>query len=241
MISTLHQKLIFEYYLVNKTPEQKPQVLLEAPENISKGIVEALDQNKEIKDYRNNVENTIAEAYVAFVDISHFSSKISGCSVDEVKEYLEGYYHLVVPKIHKYHGQIDKIMGDGIVVVFSDVFGFEYPNGAGNACLSFCKECIESLEETCYEVKAAIASGSMYFCKTGVEEIYEEISCIGHPMTVVFRLENEASANEIWMLASDSLTQNMETKDGWFSHLEEVYLKGVEESEAIVYQYNSLI
>ena len=207
---------------------------------LPKPLFEALNQNKEFEGYRDKVENTVADAYVAFVDISSFSLRIGGWSVDEVKNYLGEYYKCIFKLIYKHHGQIDKIMGDGIVVFFSDIFGFDYPNGAGNACLNFCKECIKSLEDTCYEAKAAIASGSMYFCKTGVEEIYEEISCIGHPMTVVFRLENEASANEIWMLASDSLAQNMETKDGWFSHLEEVYLKGVEESEAIVYQYNSL-
>lgn len=222
MISTHIQKKYFQKYL-------------------PKHLFEALDQNKEFDGYRNKVENVIADAYVAFVDIANFSSRINGWSVDEVKEYLEQYYEPVFRMIYKYHGQIDKIMGDGIVVVFSDVFGFDYPNGAGNACLDFCKDCVKYLDGSRYEVKAAIASGDMYFCKTEVEEIYEEISCIGHPMTIAFRLENEASANEIWMLESDDLAQGLETKDGWFSHLENVYLKGVEESVAMVYQYNRLM
>lgn len=222
MISTHIQKKYFQKYL-------------------PKHLFEALDQNKEFNGYRNKVENVIAGAYVAFVDIANFSSRINGWGVDGVKEYLEQYYQPVFRMIYKYHGQIDKIMGDGIVVVFSDVFGFEYPSGAGNACLAFCKECIKSLADSECAVKSAIASGSVYFCKTGVEEVYEEISCIGHPMTIAFRLENEASVNEIWMLGSDDLAQGLQTKDGWFSRLENVYLKGVEESEAMVYQYNPLM
>ena len=221
MISTHIQKNFFQKYL-------------------PKPLLESLDQNKGFEGYRSKVENVIAEAYVAFVDISSFSSRINGWNVDDVKGYLEGYYKCIFKLIYKYHGQIDKIMGDGVVVIFSDVFGFGYPNGAGNACLSFCRECIKSLEDTCYEVKAAVASGSMYFCKTGIEEIYEEISCIGHPMTVAFRLENKAEANEIWMLASDPLAQNLKTEGGWISYTENVYLKGIEETNAVVCVYNSL-
>ena len=150
MISILHQKLFLEHYLINKIPEQKPQILLEAPENISKGIVEALDQNKEIKDYRNKVENTIADAYVAFVDISGFSSLISDWNEATIENYLNVYYKSIFPIIHKYHGQIDKIMGDGIVIVFSNIFGFCYSDGLGKACLAFCKECVGNIHALKY-------------------------------------------------------------------------------------------
>ena len=222
MISSQIQKRYFQRYL-------------------KKRLFEALNQNKEFEDYRNKIENEITDAYVAFVDVANFSSRINGWSVDEVKEYLDGYYQVIVPIIHKYHGQIDKIMGDGIVIIFSNVFGFVYSDGAGSACLSFCKECIKSLEDTCYEVKAAIASGSVYFCKTGVEEIYEEISCIGHPMTVAFRLENEASANQIWMLASDPVVSSAEIDEYWMGRVEEVFLKGLDETKAFMYEYNSVV
>lgn len=206
-----------------------------------KGLVEAVDQNKEFENYRNNVQNEIAHAYVAFVDIAGFSSKIKEWGVEKVQDYLNQYYRVIFPIIHKHHGQIDKIMGDGIVVVFSDVFGFVYPDGIGSACLAFCKACIETLEGSVFAVKAAIASGQMFFCKTGVEEVYEEISCIGHPMTTVFRLENEASANEIWILKSDELSKKCQVGGIWFSHYENVYMKGVDESEALVYQCSSLM
>lgn len=203
--------------------------------------LESVDQNKAFEEYRGKVQNKIDDAYVAFVDIAGFSSKIRDWDVKSVQQYLNEYYELIFPLIFKHHGQIDKIMGDGIVVVFSSVFGFVYPNGIGPACLDFCKECVEMLETSEYAVKAAIASGKMFFCKTGVEEVYEEISCIGHPMTIAFRLENEAFANEVWILASDTLTENCEVKGGWFPHNETVYMKGVDESKALVYHYSSLV
>lgn len=238
MISSQVQIELFKHFLPKAEGQKKPVVEAVGQKKL---VAEAIDQNKEFEKYRGKVQNKIAYAYVAFIDIAGFSSKIKDWGVENVQDYLNQYYNEIFPIIHKHHGQIDKIMGDGIVVVFSNVFGFAYSNGIGSACLDFCKECVETLEKSIFAVKAAIASGQMFFCKTGVEEVYEEISCIGHPMTTAFRLENEASANEIWILRSDSLSEKCQVEGIWFSRYENVYMKGVDESKALVYQCSSLI
>ena len=47
--------------------------------------------------------------------------------------------------------------------------------------------------------KAAIGSGDLYFCKISSIH-YNEITCIGKPLTIVYRLENEADKNQILLL-----------------------------------------
>ena len=241
MISALHQKIIFDHYITKQIPEQKTKNLFEATEKILKGIVEALGQNKEFEGYRNKVENTIADAYVAFIDISGFSSKINGQATDDVKSYLDDYYKEVIPIIKEFHGQIDKMMGDGIIVVFSDIFGYEYPESAGKSCLDFCMQCVKNLENKPYAVKASIGSGKLNFCKIGVEEAYEEYSCVGHPMTIAFRLEQYAKKNQIWMLASDPIASCVQMDGYWMGHEEDVFLKGLDETKAFMCEYNSVV
>jgi class 3 adenylate cyclase len=204
-------------------------------------LLEALNQNKDFDKYRNRIENAVAPAYVAFVDISGFSSKIKDYETTDVKNYLKEYYEKIIPIIEEFHGQIDKMMGDGIIVVFSDIFGCQYPDGIGECCLNFCKKCIETLERTEYAVKAAIGSGILNFCKTGVVQAYEEYSCIGHPMTVAFRLEQYAEKNQIWMLASDPIASCVKMDGYWMGHEEDVFLKGLDETKAFMCEYNSVV
>lgn len=204
-------------------------------------LLEAFNQNKDFDKYRNKIENAVAEAYVAFVDISAFSSKIKGRETSQVKEYLECYYEQIIPIVEEFHGQIDKMMGDGIIVVFSDIFGYNFPDGVGENCLAFCKKCVETFEKTDYAVKAAVGSGLLNFCKVGVTESYEEYGCIGHPLTVAFRLEQYAEKNQIWMLASDPLVRSFAVDDFWMGHEEDVFLKGLDEAKAFMCEYNSTV
>lgn len=80
-----------------------------------------------------------------------------------------------------------------------------------------------------YESKAAIGSGNLYFCKISSNN-YHEITCIGKPLTIVYRLENEADENEILFL--DDIPDNFFNPESkWIdnSNNKLVYLKGIGE------------
>lgn len=201
---------------------------------------ESLEGNKCYSEYVQRIKNTIQDAYVAFVDISGFSSKIKDWSAVEVKEYLEDYYKLIFPIIKEYKGQIDKIMGDGILVIFSDVFGLDYKKGcAGKQCLAFCKKCIEALYDKNSPVKASIGSGKLFFVQTGVDNVYEECSCIGHPMTIAFRLEDKAQVNQILIFEDDPANDGESCDLLWTYHNPSIdfRLKGLDEKIVRIYCY----
>jgi adenylate cyclase len=51
-------------------------------------------------------------------DIRGFTNLSKTMSPDEVSEMLEDYYHRLVPLVFKYHGTIDKFVGDAILAVY---------------------------------------------------------------------------------------------------------------------------
>ena len=135
-------------------------------------------------------------------------------------------------------------MGDGIIVVFSTVFGeISSDKEAYGKCFLSCVECIEELHNTDYEVKAAIGDGTLFFCKLGVEEIYEECSCIGHPLTIAYRLENIADKNQILLMENTQLASRVKNSGDsiYFMYWEQEEtiepLKGIDERKVHILQY----
>jgi class 3 adenylate cyclase len=238
MYSKLIQDKIFERYAVKAHSEPILEVVSDKSHQAD-AKNESIDGNHVFREYEKRIKNSVADAYVAFVDIYQFSSKIKDKSIEEVQAYLEEYYGNIIPIIKEYGGQIDKIIGDGIVVVFSDAFNLNYINGVGKSCLDFCKKCVERLNGEKYAVKAAIGSGKLFFAKTIVEKAYEEYSCIGHPMTVAFRLENEAKKNQVLIFEDDPVNANECCDFKWTFDSADFILKGIDSVNTRIYEYNA--
>lgn len=196
----------------------------------------SLMENFSFEGFQNQIDNKKCFASVAYIDICDFSNKIKYYSAEKVRDYLSEYYSVVLKYIKKYNGQIDKIMGDGIIVVFSTVFGEISSNQkALDNCFLCCMECIEELYGSNYEVKAAIVDGTLFFCKLGVEEIYEECSCVGHPLTIAYRLENKADKNQVLVMADIELSNRVRNSKelccDWEEEENEIFLKGIGKSK----------
>lgn len=204
----------------------------------------SLNENFSYEGFQNKIDNKKCFASVAYIDIYNFSNKIKDYSAEEVRDYLFKYYSVVLKYIKKYNGQIDKIMGDGIIVVFSTVFGeISSDKKASKNCILCCKGCIEELYGSDYEVKAAIGEGTLFFCKIGVEGIYDECSCIGHPLTIAYRLENIADRNQILLMENTQLANRVKNSGDsiYFMYWEQEEtiepLKGIDESKVHILQY----
>lgn len=167
--------------------------------------------NLQIEDDEDYIINQKCYASVIFLDMVDFSKKIQNCEAEVVKLCLMEFYKQVFPVIDKFGGRIDRVMGDGIIAVFYDYDIFDelcydnddaFNNNADDIFLNAyncCKEIICNLRGSFYESKAAIGSGMLYFCEISSEH-YSEVTCIGKPLTIVHRLENEADKNQILML-----------------------------------------
>lgn len=138
---------------------------------------------------------------IVYLDIFNFSNRIKDKTISYINNYLQEFYGSVFPIIDEFGGMIDRVMGDGIIFVVSNIFENRktITNDIFNDAYYCCKKIIIELSNTDFKSKAAIALGNLYFCKIG-NNIYNELTCIGEPLTIVHRLENEASENQILML-----------------------------------------
>lgn len=202
----------------------------------------SIQENFALEDHKYLLNNKTEFSSVIYVDIFDFSKKITGFTTLSVRNYLNEYYSTVMPTINRYGGQIDKIMGDGIIVVFSKIFP-EINSDTDATIKSFicCKKIIEDLYITNFEAKTAIGMGNLFFCKTGVEQIYEEYTALGHPMTIAYRLDSIADKNQILLMRNTPLSKRIQNSQehlqGWRQLETTATLKGIGLANIHVLQY----
>lgn len=136
------------------------------------------------------------DVVLLFVDIANFSKITESKSGQFITSYLDDYYVEAFPIIYHYGGQIEKIMGDGIICVFGKPFiNVNWPEEFNRAELC-AKSLIYKFKDTNMEVKVALHNGEITYYKTPGTE-YEEYTMIGKPITELFRLESVSRTNSI--------------------------------------------
>lgn len=130
-------------------------------------------------------------AALLFVDICSFSTRFSNLKGDKISEFFDNYYDLIIPIIYEFDGEIDKIMGDGIIAVFAPPFSDKDIKELVNDVNLCATRIIEETKGTEFSSKVAIHSGTVnyYQNKSGY---YSEYTMIGKPLTELFRLESVA-------------------------------------------------
>ncbi len=173
----------------------------------TKLLIEAFDRSRIEKSFSFNDEKVAryvsffkerekVNAVLLFIDITSFSIRFKEKSPDEIAEYLDLYYALVLPIIGKYGGEIEKIIGDGIIAVFGPPFlqgtSFILHTEAENCA----KEILERLDRTIFESKIALHFGEIMYYQNTSDEYYE-YTMIGGALTDLFRLESVSHNNSI--------------------------------------------
>ena len=165
-------------------------------------LTESLNvQKPEIVEYFDNSKEE--DVALLFIDINSFSKTIQGYSNAKIKTYLDDYYEKVIPIIYKYGGEIEKLMGDGIICVFGKPFlDLENPHYVYKA-----EECAEAVIKEFFgsdkNVKVAIHKGLINYYKVPGEH-YGEYTIIGQPITDLYRLESVSKPNSINFYSNSS-------------------------------------
>jgi len=153
-----------------------------------------------IKYFENSQEEDVA---LLFIDITSFSKTIHGYSNSQIKTYLDDYYDRIIPIIYEHGGEIEKLMGDGIIVVFGKPFlDLKNPEYVYKA-----EKCAEAVIREFYgtnkNVKVAIHKGKINYYKVPGEH-YGEYTIIGQPITDLYRLESISKPNAINFYSNSS-------------------------------------
>lgn len=136
-----------------------------------------------------------ANVFLLFIDITDFSKKCESKTNEEIVKYLDDYYDKVIPIIYKYGGEVDKIIGDGIICIFGEPFLPKNKNKIDSADMC-AKEVITILKNTDKAVKVALHEGEILYYKNKALTI-PDYTIIGKMITDLFRLESVADANAI--------------------------------------------
>lgn len=175
-----------------------------------------------------------------YIDITDFSLKTNSLSSEEITQRLDDYYNTLIPIIYEYKGEIEKIMGDGIICIFGAPFLNSYDCKKKYIKAESCaRKIIKTFRRTENAVKIALHSGQIIYYKTPTDD-YEEYTMIGKALTELYRLESISITNSINYFqnsAYDKLTSKfplgikITNTDYWEYGCQYVDLKGIGQKE----------
>jgi class 3 adenylate cyclase len=134
-------------------------------------------------------EGKAADVVLLFIDVCNFSTNFSTLSGKQISSYFDEYYDKVIPIIYEFGGEIDKIIGDGIICIF----GQPFLNKTLNQCIVEADKCAKKIiittKNTKFNSKIAFHFGTINYFKNK-SGFYNELTVVGRPLTELFRLES---------------------------------------------------
>lgn len=184
------------------------------PDNLKKAISNAITELG--SGFNVYLEKGMSvDATLLFIDVSNFSTTQASLTGDAISDFFDEYYNIVIPIIYKFGGEIDKIMGDGIVCLFAPPFLTILPEERRKKANECAEEIVKATKNTKYASKVAIHSGEIKYFKNK-SGYYKEYTIVGKPLTELFRLEsvsNDGCINffadsEIHKIHKETITKN---------------------------------
>lgn len=158
-----------------------------------------------------------AVVVLLFIDITSFSTKCRNLTNNQLSSYLDAYYEKAISTIYFHGGEIEKIIGDGIICLFGQPFLNDSKNDLFKRADACAKDIIIDLKGTDKEVKIAIHDGTIMYYKNKTEN-YPEYTMIGKPLTELFRLESISENNSVNFYHISSYDSMEVSKDGVYKY-----------------------
>ena len=89
---------------------------------------------------RSSIEGERKLVTVFFADVANYTSISEELDPEDVRQIVDGCFHLLMGEIHKWEGMVTQFTGDGVMALFGAPIGHEdHAQRAGNAALSIQK------------------------------------------------------------------------------------------------------
>lgn len=151
----------------------------------------SLGSNRE----RHFIDGFESNVSLLFIDISHFSTRMKKLTGTETATYFSGYYDIIFPIVFSHGGIVERVIGDGIVVLFGKPFSSLSPTEVLIQVDKCAKQILLATNGTKYSSKIAFHNGRVRYFKN--QSGYEDYTIIGTPLTDLFRLESICVDNAI--------------------------------------------
>lgn len=152
-----------------------------------------------------------ADVALLYIDVCNFSTRFGDLLGNDIADYFHEYYKKVIPIIYKYGGEVDKIMGDGIICVFGPPYLQDNLQDNINIADKCAKEIIKATSGGEFSSKIAFHCGSINYFKNRTG-LYKEYTMIGKPLTELFRLESVSLEESINYYAGTEIREFYQLK-----------------------------
>jgi class 3 adenylate cyclase len=158
------------------------------PDKIEKALLDSLAQMGPL--YSGYFDLGLpANVALLFIDVCGFSTRFSHLDGEEIALFFDGYYDVIIPIIYEHGGEVDKIIGDGIICVFGPPFLTDDINENIKRADKCAKAIIKATKGKDYSSKVAFHCGNINYFKNKTVH-YKEFTMVGKPLTELFRLES---------------------------------------------------
>lgn len=196
---------------------------------VSPEVIEYLQQNHDkisLGGFRQNV-------VIMFVDIRGFTRMVENVASERIIELLNSYFTKLTDIVYKYHGMIDKFMGDAAMVLFGTPYPVEKPvDKAVFAAFEIMDMVAENMPEwvrlgfPAFSVGIGITYDEVVVGNVGSDRL-SSFTAIGDAVNLASRLASIAQGGEI--LVSENVYESITEWQGKIEQRPSVQIKGKSE------------
>jgi class 3 adenylate cyclase/tetratricopeptide (TPR) repeat protein len=142
---------------------------------------------------------------VLFADVANYTAMSEKLDPEEVRQIVDGCFHILMGEIHKWEGTITQFTGDGVMAIFGAPIAHEdHAQRACYAALSIQKAMVEYGEKVRkergldFKMRIGLNSGPVVVGSIG-DDLRMDYTAIGDTTNLAARVEQAAKPGEVWM------------------------------------------
>lgn len=183
---------------------------------------------------RSSIEGERKLVTVLFADIANFTSISEKLDPEEVHQIMDGCFHILMDRIHKYEGSINQFTGDGVMALFGAPVAHEdHAQRSCRAALAI-QQAMDNYSDRIekdtgleFKMRIGINSGPVIVGAIG-DDLRMDYTAVGDTTNLGSRMESNAKPGSI--LISDK-TYGLVKDYFVFSSLSEIEIKGKEQPQ----------
>lgn len=185
--------------------------------------VKALEGNKKGPSFIETFGNCVINAYVGFIDLAEFSTRVQGKYAQEIADYLFPFLKKIIEVLGNRFALIDKMIGDEIMFVLPDFEEIGMPPSILllGQIFGWLHDLAFEMEPN-YRYRIGLSYGEVLVAHLQAES-YSEWTIVGEPVHVAKRLEDiEELKNPNPVLGAFGLRINRQQIEEIYSKMENI-------------------
>ena len=154
---------------------------------------------------RSSIEGERKLVTVLFADVANYTSMSEKLDPEEVRQIVDGCFHILMDEIHRWEGTITQFTGDGLMAILGAPIAHEdHAQRACYAALSIQKamgqygEKVRKERGLEFKMRIGLNSGPVVVGSIG-DDLRMDYTAIGDTTNLAARVEQAAKPGEVWM------------------------------------------